>query len=93
MLSSLKQQLLLAEHRSGLEASDPLFRHCSSVAVLHGHPSEGLGAGLRPLGLGLPAHTASSPFLPNFIPSCAWTDLKQPSGMLQAAQMVSAETG
>lgn len=84
---------MLEEHRSGLEASDPLSRHCSkTVAVLHGHPSEGLGSGLRPLGLGIPACAGSSPLLPNFIPFCAWTDLKQLSGMLQAAQMVSAET-
>lgn len=47
---------------------------------------------LRPLGLGLPAHAGSSPLLPNFIPSCAWTDRRQLSGTLQAAQMVSAET-
>lgn len=90
MLSSLKQQLVLAEHSSGLEASDLLSRRCSSVAVLHGCPSKGLGAGLRPLGL--PAHAGSSPFLPNFITSHGWADLKQLLGMLQAAQMVSSET-
>lgn len=85
MLSNLQQQLVLAEHRSGVEASDPFSRHCSSDDVLHEHPSEGLAAGLRPLGLEA-AHAGSFPFLPNFIPSWAWTDLRQLSGMLQAAQ-------
>lgn len=91
MFSSLKQQMVLGEHRSGLEAGDTPSVHCSSAAALRG------GSWCKSssnLGLQLPALAAGSPLLPNFIPRSAWSksaDSSQASCRL--AQMVSAETG